>query len=219
MEIVVPRDGQSLSAAQAATTRLRLRAKGFALEPAGRRIAVVLDDYRVRYVASLPTSIALGDLVPADRDLGSGSHELVAMLVSESGELMGSQEGAEPVATARFWVGPEEPTSFEPVRPRLVYVEPQGTYNGESRVASARLDYIVLGGDPTLSVRATRRSTAGTRSESSVIQSPQQIIGLASGDYRFELTLVDTTGAAPKSGASSVARVVTVNLDARAATD
>lgn len=215
LEFRSPRDGQALDSAQADAVPIRLRDAGFLGAKPGRRIGVVLDDFRVRYLARLPGGLTLGDLVPADRELEEGSHEVVAVLVSESGELLGGQVGAEPVATVQFWVGARPDTAPAPARPRLVYVEPQGTYNGEAAARSARLDYLVLGAEPDLEVSVVRASTqAGAPTALTVVRSPQRIRGLASGDYRFELSLVGHPGTPTGPTASAIGRVVTVNLDA-----
>jgi hypothetical protein len=119
-----------------------------------------------------------------------------------------------PYASTRFWVG--ERTGPPQTSAQLIYVEPQGTYNGPTAVAEARLDYYVTGADAApidstsavYPVEVTIRWPGGTFQQRLSQWKAWRLSNLTSGDYEVEL----------RFGAQSATRAVkeafSVNLDA-----
>lgn len=180
-----------------------------------RRIAVVLDDYRVRYVGRASKSYRIRDLVTAGTDLPRGEHRLTAIAVGVRGTLLKPTMGkVPPYASIRFWAGGR--TGPPQTTAQLIYVEPQGTYNGPIAAAEARLDYYVTGADaaPIDSTKAvypvevTIKWPGGSFQQRLSQWKAWRLSNLVSGDYEVEL----------RFGAQSATRAVkeafSVNLDA-----
>jgi hypothetical protein len=186
---------------------VKVSAGGWLAGHPDRKLALVLNSYRVRYLTG-GSSLGLGDLVPADRSLEPGPYRLLVVLVDEQGLLLKpTRSGPPPFSAVRFTVG-APPVSTTPEAPEIVYVEPQGTYNGEAAADAARLDFYLLGGaSGSVEVRLNGRPprSGGSLGDWRAFA----LSGLDNGDHTVELALPDTSGAA----ARSVRRTITVNRD------
>jgi hypothetical protein len=207
--ITSPAQSVVLDRAAAPVTPVKVSAGGWLTGHGDRRLAVVLDSYRVRY-ASVGSSLELGDLVPADRALEPGPHRLLVALVDEQGLLVKRTEnGLPPFASVRF--GVETPPGPDAEPPEIVYVEPQGTYNGEGAADAVRLDFYLLGVMPGASHPRIEVRLNGLPPESGSILSDWRAFAfsrLESGDHTVELALSDAS-----SASRAVRRTITVNRD------
>jgi hypothetical protein len=190
---------------------------GWLAGAAGRRIAIFLDDFRVRYRKQGDPAVTLGDLVPDNVDLSYGEHLIAAVPVHSNGELVKPNGDRAPHALARFWVG-ERRAPLAPLdAPFLFYAEPQGTYNGAAAANSARIDFYVVNSklaENALSLEATVSGAGGTHTQRLVEWRPYLLSGLTSGDHTVTLRLVDPQGKPLARPRTTATAVITVNLDA-----
>jgi hypothetical protein len=109
-----------------------VRVAADALDADALGVDLALDSGRPRRLAPARNEIALGELVPADADLGLGEHWLFAAAVSASGLVPQAGPGALRAAVARrFFVGKASATGSGPSG--AVWLrKPEGTYNGAS---------------------------------------------------------------------------------------
>jgi hypothetical protein len=95
-------------------------------------IDVALDGGRPRRLSAAQSSIALGQLVPADAELSPGAHWLFAAPVLASGLVPRPGPGLPRAGSARrFFIGKQAPSASGPTG-ALWLRKPEGTYNGAS---------------------------------------------------------------------------------------
>jgi hypothetical protein len=219
VEIQFPFAEQSIRLDKARRYKLRLKVENWPLTEGGRGVDLVLDDFAPKRIRSLDPPIELGQLVPEDSELGAGEHTLVAMAVRENGELVrppapGSRA---PFALVHFWVGERGSARISPSAPRIVYVRPRGTVNGELAAERILLDFLPIGvelgkGKTSVVVRVRGEHAAGT----TVLEAwqPMHLLDVPSGDYRVELELIGADGRPLPERHARAGRTITVNRDA-----
>jgi hypothetical protein len=200
--IEFPRAGDALTLDQAKRAPLRVRG---AASVSGARIGLVLDDFRIRYLDAAE-SVVLSDLVPADRDLEAGAHCLVAVVALEGGGMARDASGRVISATATFSV--EAPGEL--AASRLVYLEPQGTFNGSAAAERARLEFLEPNPGEGAKVQVTIAGPKGAGSWEVHSRVAYAIGPLDNGDYDVTLRVLDSSGAETHRAG----RTITVNLDA-----
>jgi hypothetical protein len=219
VEIQFPFAEQSIRIDKARKYKLRLKVENWPLAEGGRGVDLVLDDFGPKRIKSLDPPIELGQLVPEDAELRAGEHTLVAMAVRENGELVRPAEPTSlaPFALVHFWIGERGSSRISPSAPRLVYVRPRGTVNGEAAAERILLDFLPIGvelgrGKSSVVVRVRGADAEGT----TVLDTwqPVYLLGVPSGDYRVELELVGPDGRPLEERFARAGRTITVNRDA-----
>jgi hypothetical protein len=84
------------------------------------------------------------------------------MAVRENGELVRppAPTSLAPFALVHFWIGERGAARISPSAPRIVYVQPRGTLNGEAAAERILLDFLPLGVELG---KARPRSGSGAR--------------------------------------------------------
>src|SRR5690606_31737281 len=81
LRIVSPKPDQAVPVSDADATPVRLELKGWGSEGSGTDVLVKLDDFYPRALSTLPQTLTLGALVPANKRLEPGEHELFVVAV------------------------------------------------------------------------------------------------------------------------------------------
>jgi hypothetical protein len=219
VEIKFPFAEQSIPVGKAKKYKVRLKVEHWPVGDGGRGVDLVLDDFRPKRVKTLDPPPELGSLVPEDSELSSGEHVLVAMAVRENGELVrpAKPSSLAPFALVHFWIGERTTARISPSAPRLVYVQPRGTVNGEAAAERILLDFLPIGveignGKSTVVARVRGQNASGT----AILDAwhPMHLLDVPSGDYRVELELVGPEGQPLAEPAARTSRTITVNRDA-----
>jgi hypothetical protein len=182
-------------------------------------VDLVLDDFRPKRVKTIDPPPELGELVPEDAELRPGEHVLLAIAVRENGELVrpAKPTSLAPFALVHFWIGERGAARISPSAPRLVYVQPRGTVNGEDAAERILLDFLPIGvelgkGKSTVVVRV--RGEHGSGSTILDAWQPVHLLDVPSGDYQVELELVGPEGQPLAEPWARASRTITVNRDA-----
>lgn len=209
VELKFPFAEQVVPSRKASRYRVRFEASGWP-GPRGAGFDVGLDRFSPRRVHSPDDELVLSDLVPADAELTPGRHVIFIAAVRADGSPLprSGAAGRGPVAIVPFHVG-ERGERTTPSEPRLVHLQPRGTYNGDAAADAAVLAFLApnvsFASGARVRVRVTEPTGAVFRRELSSAE-PLRLSGLASGDYHVELELA--------SGDASASRTITVNRDA-----
>jgi hypothetical protein len=210
--IHTPRDGQVFTASDWAKSQLRFTLAGLPqLQEAGARVVAKLDHFPPRALEPLGSaqSIDLSALMFEWDELSPGPH-WVAVLVSGA-PASGTNELSVRCVDFQVSDGADGTRLVAPAS-RLLVLGPSGTYNGAD-ADTVRLDFALLQtsleGKHTLSQRlvdVTVREPNGSLQQASLRSGSYRLLGLKSGDYRFELRDAHRHSA-------SEALTITVNRD------
>jgi hypothetical protein len=223
VEILFPFAEQSIAVDRAARTKLRLKVEHFTPGADGA-IELVLNDFRPRRLTSLERPPELAELVPENAALGPGQYTLAAIAVRADGSIVRPRKPGSlaPFAFVRFWIGERGAARGAPSAPRLVYLWPRGTFNGEAQARRVLLDFLPIGvelgpGKSSVVVHVAGEGASGsTKLES---WTPLWLIGLPSGDHEIRLELVGLDGRPHGAPETRARGWITVNLDAPVAAD
>ena len=211
MSIVEPREDETVPIEGAIARRIVLDDAGYLEENPGSRLTLVFDGDAVRDVTDVRAPLALGGLLADAREISSGSHALVAVLVGPRGDALRFGPNRRVVASVRrFFVGSPSPHTPPPM---LVFLTPRGTLNGPAGAKSALLDFVVLGESAgVFRVNARIAGPSGTSTAVLPASGPYALRGLGNGDYRFDLEL-GTDRRRIEGPWAHATRTITVNLD------
>ena len=180
----------------------------------GEGVEISLDGGRPRRLTS--GTIPLRDLVSAGQELSPGAHFLSAAAIRSDGTIARAPKPTSlaPWALIRFWVGARG--EREDPGPKVIVLQPQGTYNGEASANGAFVDclpfYAAVGRDAELRVRVRGAGRKGERVLSS--WQPLALRELPSGDFTVECALVKGDAVIAQDQAT-----ITVNRDAPVKSD
>jgi hypothetical protein len=210
VEVLFPVVGRPIPVAKAPTYRVRLLVEDFAVGVGGRSVEVTLDDEPPTKIVNPEESIRLGGLGRPGHPLKPGPHRLFAVAVLGDGELAkpGSRASRAPFAVVRFFLGARGAAGPEP--PTLMLREPRAA----GADGTVRVDYYVLGariGAGAGSVEVTVHGGRETHSTRLYRWRPFDIVGLAPGEYRLGLQLLDPEGRPLAGPATYVERSFTVS--------
>jgi hypothetical protein len=135
-----PGKNQVILAAKFADTALKIEAPGWAVEPGGKGLHVLIDGHPVRRVDDLKAPLRLGDL-PGTKNLAEGQHLLIVLPVYASGESVKPVGKKAPVAVVPFFVGKKTAPRWKEGSPLLVLNTP---VSGPASEQGLLLDYYVL---------------------------------------------------------------------------
>ncbi len=182
ISITEPASGELLSSADALRARVRVDTdhKEWLVE-------LGLDGARARPLSTLPSGPTLSDLNEG-RPLSPGEHFVVAALRE-------SESKSARFAIRRFSVG----AARAPGRGPIVYCgRPSGTYYGAgdgSLLFDFAVDGFELGQQGSLLVRASELGSPKAPREARLESvRPMRLLGIASHDWRIELSLLDKAG-------------------------
>jgi hypothetical protein len=212
--------GKRIASEKASAYRIRLKVDSW---QDGLRLLLILDDYPPYVLEKPERPVTLGDLVPADRELSPGTHQLFVAAISADGTSIHapSPGSLAPFAAVDFWVGDAKASPpAQPPGPRLVQLAPRGTFNGEEQADSVLVDFRLLGVPPDSPAKVqvdVRQLPPSSNSPGTLRVGRGQLVRLeapASGDYEVTLRLLDEVDTAVNSPALVSSRVITVNRDA-----
>jgi hypothetical protein len=138
-----PGKNQVIPAAKFADTAIKIEASGWAPEPGGKGLHVLIDGLPVRRVDDLKAPLRLGDL-PGTKNLAEGHHLLIVLPVHATGESVKPAGKKAPVAVVPFFVGKKTAPRWKEGAPLLVLNTP---VSGPVSEQGLLLDYYVLNAD------------------------------------------------------------------------
>lgn len=204
LDILSPREGELVPGP---AVRVRLRLRGYLLPgrepgPGAQSPAVhlVLDDRPARAVYDARRPFDLGEMAP-------GPHTLRAFPVRPSRESLKSC-AARCFRAVRFWVGRKEvrPDWFDPRRPLLTYSAPSGDCGRRALV-----DFYLTSARLSPDGMRVKFLLDGREQDPFTRWAPRWLEGLAQGEHRAKLILVNGAGEPLRNGdANLVERRFTV---------
>lgn len=214
VDIKFPIAEQVLSPAKVDKYVVRVTIEHWKTGTDGEGVEISLDGGRPRRLTG--GTIPLRDLVTAGQELSPGAHFLSAAAIRSDGTIARAPKPTSlaPWALIRFWVGARG--EREDPGPKVIVLQPQGTYNGEASANGAFVDclpfYAAVGRDAELRVRVRGAGRKGERVLSS--WQPLALRELPSGDFTVECALVKGDAVIAQDQAT-----ITVNRDAPVKSD
>ncbi len=181
LEFDAPAFGDVLGAEFWRREQVRVRVVGASADV---RVLVSVDGGRPRWLPPAG-SLTLGELFPESTEPVVGAHELLAVAVSEQGQLLYAGPEVRPTfVRIGFFIGekPVDPPLVD--APGLVCLSPFGTHYLAPK-APLRLEFLVLGAAPPALLTTT--SARGTFRQVFDATQPSELAAAPLGDVRFRL--------------------------------